>query len=229
MQAVEAFLPAHDEFHFLGFERGLDLVLELGHGRGIDAAAERAQRRGQVKVGHDVHRLRVFELGRGSELVDAFGERGDHGLPALAFGGGHPRVLEAAGIDADDGQEFLQRFEAAAGVVVAFRIVAVTRVTAGHEHPVGAGKQGFQREQGIDAARTGDADDTQVRRLGETSDPGSIGAAIGAPVAEEAYDPEFFACQHRHRASTSARIWLSVKWESWMAPCGQVAVQRPQP
>ena len=35
--------------------------------------------RWQVKVGHDVHRLRVFELGRGSELVDAFGERGDHG------------------------------------------------------------------------------------------------------------------------------------------------------
>ena len=40
VQAVEAFLPAHDEFHFLGFERGLDLVLELGHGRGIDPAAE---------------------------------------------------------------------------------------------------------------------------------------------------------------------------------------------
>lgn len=156
VQAVEAFLPAHDEFHFLGFERGLDLVLELGHGRGIDAAAERAQRRGQVKVGHDVHRLRVFELGRGSELVDAFGERGDHGLASAGLRRRTPTCTRSAGIDADDGQEFLQRFEAAAGVVVAFRIVAVTRVTAGHEHPVGrresrafSGNRGLTRpEQG---------------------------------------------------------------------------------
>ena len=211
MQAVEAPLPAHDEFDFAGFEGRLDLAFQLVHRGGVDAAAERTQRRGKLEVGHDVEGLGLFELGRGSELVNAFGERGDHGLPALAFGGGHPRVLEAPGIDADDGQEFLQRFEAAAGVVVAFRVVAVTRVTAGHEHPVRAGKQGFQREEGIDAARTGDADDTQVRRLSETSDPRGVGAAIGAPVAEEAYDPEFFACQNRHRASTSARIWLSVK------------------
>ena len=68
VQAVEAFLPAMTNSTSLASSAAQRSGPELGHGRGIDAAAERAQRARAGQVGHDVHRLRVFELGRGSEL-----------------------------------------------------------------------------------------------------------------------------------------------------------------
>lgn len=48
VQRIVALLPADDELHFPGFERGSDLVLQLVQGLGIDAAAKGAQRSEQI-------------------------------------------------------------------------------------------------------------------------------------------------------------------------------------
>ena len=142
--------------------------------------------------------------------MDALGEGLHHMLPALAFGSGHPGVLETTVVDAEHGQELLQHFQAAAGVEVARGIVAVARMAAGDQHAVSAVEQGFHDEERIDAARAGDADDTQVGGLSRTGRTGGVGTAVGTPVAEKTHNSQFFAVQHWHSVLTSARIWLSV-------------------
>ena len=202
MHGVVALLPADDAVQFgqLGLDGGLELVQF-----GVLAGAQRTQGR-EGHVHHLEQRLGILEAGRGAQLVDAVGEGGHHMLPALAFGSRDPGVLEAALVDAQHGQELLEHFQPAAGIVVAGGIVAVTRVAARHQHTVRTVEQGAHDEQRVDAARTGDTDDTQGGGLGGTGDPGGGGTAVGTPVAKKAYDPQFFAIQHWHKAFTSARI-----------------------
>ena len=124
--------------------------------------------------------------------MDAGGEVGHHVLPARAFGCGDPGVLEAVGIDADDREELLEQLQAAAGKEIARGIVAVPGVAAGNEHAVGAVHQRLEHEQRVDAPGAWDTDDTEVRRLRGTGSAGSVGAAVGTPVAQEPDDTEFF-------------------------------------
>ena len=225
MGLVVALLPAQHTVE-LG-QLGLDGFLEFGKG-GVLACAEGAQR-GQRHVGDFEQRFGVFELGRGAELVDAVGKDRNHLLPALAFGCRNPGVFKAAFVNAQHGQKLLEHLKAAAGVKVACGVVAVARVAAGNQHAVRAVEQRLDDEQRVNAARTGHTDDAQVCGLGGAGHTGRIRTAIRTPVAEKTYNSKFFAVQHWHKAFTSARIWLSVACESWMAPCGQVDVHRPQP
>lgn len=102
-------------------------------------------------------------------------------------------------------------------------------MAAGHKHAVRALQKRFHNEERIDTSGAGHTDNTQISRLIGSRHTRSIGAAIGTPVAEEAYNPQLLVFQDWHKALTSARIWLSVEWESCTAPCGQVATHKPHP
>ena len=111
MGGVVALLPADDavQFRQLGLDGGLEIVQS-----GVLPRAERAQG-GQGHVRDLEQRFGVFQTGRGAQLVDAIRKGRDHMLPALAFGGRHPGVLEAAVVDAQHGKELLEHFQAATG------------------------------------------------------------------------------------------------------------------
>ena len=189
MGGVIAFAPA--EYHVQFGQFGLDGVLEFAEG-GALPCAQRPQR-GKRHVGYLEQRFGVFQAGRGAELVDAVGKERHHLLPALAFGSRNPGVFKAAIVNAEYGQELLEHLKTAAGVEVAGRIVAVTRMAAGNQHAVRPVKQGLDDEQGVDAARAGHAYDTQIRGLCGAGHTSGVGAAIGAPVAEKTHNPQFFA------------------------------------
>jgi len=160
----------------------------------------------------------VAVAGRRAKGVDLFGERGHHLLPARTFRGRNPGVVEPGRVDAEDGQKALEDFQPTPGVEVAFGVVAVPGVAPGDQHAVGAGDQRLGDEKRVDTARTRDADDPQVGGLGKPSNACRVRAAVGTPVAQKADDSQFLPGQDWHKALTSARIWLSVKWDSWMAP-----------
>ena len=71
-----------------------------------------------------------IEAGRGAQLMDTAREFRDHKLPALPFRGRNPGVFETPGVDAGNGQEALEHLQSAPGIVIAFGIMAVARVTA---------------------------------------------------------------------------------------------------
>ena len=189
MRGVIALLPAQHAVELWQF--GLDGFLEFGKG-GVLPCAEGAQR-GQCHVGDFEQRFRVFELGRGAELVDAVGKDRNHLLPALAFGCRNPGVFKAALVNAQHGQKLLEHLKAAAGVKVACGIVAVARVAAGNQHAVRAVEQRLDNKQRVNAARAGHADDAQVCGLGGTGHASRIRTAVRTPVAEKTNNSQFFA------------------------------------
>ena len=92
------------------------------------------------------------------------------------------------GVDADEVQELAEDGEAAPGVVVAGRVVAVGRVAAGDDHAVGAALERLEDEERVDAAGAGQADDAHVGRHLQAAGAGQVGAGVGAPVADEGDD-----------------------------------------
>ncbi len=190
MYGVEALLPA--EHAFQAARQGvLDGLLEFGQG-GMFAAAQRTDGLHEF-LGSVVPGGHVFPAGGRAEGVDAVREVGHHVLPALTFGGRNPGVLEAVGVDADDGQKLLEHFQTATGVVVARGVMAVARMAARHQNAVGPVDEGLEHEERIHAARAGNADDAKVGRLNGTGGTGRVGAAVRAPVTQKTYDTELLA------------------------------------
>jgi hypothetical protein len=144
-------------------------------------------------LGQVVDRRHVFPLGGGAEIVDAVGEVGDHVLPALTFGSGDPGVLEAVGIDAEHGQELLEHFQAAAGIIVTSGVVAVARMATRDQNAVSTIDECLEHEERVHAAGAGDADDAKVGGLNGTGSTSRVSAAVGAPVTQKTYDTELFA------------------------------------
>ena len=197
MQRVETALPAENPFKAIG-QSLLDAFLEFGKRR-IRSAAQRTdgfQSLFRRIEGHVVTRGYVRPLRRGAELMDAGGKVGDHFLPSLAFGSGNPGIFKAGRVNTHDGQELLEDFQTAAGIEVAGGIMAVAGMAAGNQHAVRTVHQRLENEQRIDAPRTGDADDAQVRRLGGAGRSRRIRPAVGTPVAQKAHDTELFAAQN---------------------------------
>ena len=102
-------------------------------------------------------------------------------------------------------------------------------MTSADDHAVGAPLERAKHEQRIHAAGAGNADDLDIRRIGQTVGAGQIGARIGAPVAAEGNDLRLKFVVYLHIASTSAMIWLLEKPFRSIAPEGQATVQAPHP
>jgi len=73
------------------------------------------------------------------------------------------------------------------GKIIATTIVAVARVSAGHQDCIGSPFKGPEYKLGIDPARTGNTDETNMRRILEAIQPGQVSTRIGAPVTAKGY------------------------------------------
>jgi hypothetical protein len=77
------------------------------------------------------------------------------------------------------------------GIVITDLVMTFLQLSAAHEYPIGACREGFDDEQGIHSAGTHDSDRSDVRRVLKTGNPRRISRRIAAPVAEETQDPGF--------------------------------------
>ena len=109
--------------------------------------------------------------------------------------------------------------------------MAVSRMTATHDHAVRTFFEGTQDEHWIDTAGTWNTDDLYICRVTKTAASSQVGSCITAPVTAERYNfrSEFFFCFYRHIASTSAIICLLENPCRSIAPDGQATVHAPQP
>jgi hypothetical protein len=66
-------------------------------------------------------------------------------------------------------------------------------MATGDQHAISAVHEGLEYEQGVHAARAGNADDAKVGGLNGTGSTSRVSAAVGAPVTQKTYDTELFA------------------------------------
>ena len=125
----------------------------------------------------------VLEIGVRPELPRLFGDFGDHLLPLLPFGGRNPGEVNPPQVEAQRVQQFAEQNPAAAGVVVAGRVVAIARMAAGDQHGVGANLEGLDDQVEVDPPRARQADDAHVGRIFQAGRARQVGAQVGAPVA----------------------------------------------
>ena len=105
---------------------------------------------------------------------------------------------------------------------------AIADALSDSQTTVGTALKCLENKHGVHAAGAGNADDLDLRRIGEAVASRKVSARIGAPVAAKRHDQRliFF---YLHIASTSAIICLVENPFKSIAPDGQVTVQAPQP
>lgn len=123
-----------------------------------------------------------------AEFAGLLDDLGNELLELRAFGGGNPREMNAARVDADRVEEFAEEPPTTTSVEVARGVVAVARVATGNKHRVGADLERLHEEVKVDAPGAGQTNDADVSRVFEAVRAGQVGAQIGAPVANERDD-----------------------------------------
>jgi hypothetical protein len=82
------------------------------------------------------------------------------------------------------------------GLNITFQVMAVTKMSPGHQYPVSTPLQGFDNKHRVHPAGAHHPDGSDGRGVLETRHTGQVGTGIGAPVAKEGHDFRFKGC-HR--------------------------------
>jgi hypothetical protein len=123
------------------------------------------------------------------ELPGNLGETG-------AFGRGDPFQPKPPGIDSQDIQQLLGRFDRLFRFDITIQVMTIADVSPGHEHSVCAPLKGLEHEVRVDLSRAHDPDQLQVGRVLKTADPGQVRSGVSAPVACETNDLRIEAFVH---------------------------------
>ena len=155
-----------------------------------------------------------------------------HGLGEFyTFCGRYPLYTGTAIFHTDEVQHGKKKCHTSSRVIVSGCVMAVSRVTAAHDHAVSTFFKGTEDKHWIYTAGAWYADDLYISRIRKTAASCKVCTCVAAPVTAECHDlrSEFFFCFYRYIASTSAKICLLENpWRS-IAPDGQVTVHAPQP
>ena len=112
----------------------------------------------------------------------------DHAFDLLALGRRNPFQPEARLRNAHVLQHALEQLEAAQHLVVALGVVAVVRMAAADEHPVGPPGERLQNELRIHPPRAHQPDRARVRRILHPRHARQVRRRVRAPVAEKRHD-----------------------------------------
>jgi hypothetical protein len=69
--------------------------------------------------------------------------------------------------------------------------MAIPRVAAGNEHPIGTGNQGLGDKKRINPPGAWKTDDAQIRWLRKTAHPCCISSAVRTPIAQKSDNAQF--------------------------------------
>jgi hypothetical protein len=88
-------------------------------------------------------------------------------------------------------KQVLQEHKFPTGVVITFQVMAFARMSPRHPNRIGAFAQGGQSEFRAHATGAGNAHDPYIGRVLHAADPGQVGGAVAAPVAQKTDDFRF--------------------------------------
>jgi len=126
-----------------------------------------------------------FCEGAGAKLVDGLDHIGYYRSPLGTFGCRDKGHTEAAVIKADTLQQALDHEHPLGCLVVALKIVAVTKVASRYEDTIGTVSECLQYEECIDTARAHNTDNPDVGGVLDTAATGKVSTGIGTPVADD--------------------------------------------
>ena len=109
-------------------------------------------------------------------------------------------------IDPEGLQEFPKKNPTSAGVKITTGVMAIAGMATADQHGIGTGFEGFDDQVKVDPPRTGETNDSQVRRIFQPTRTGKVGTEIGTPVANKRNDFRFKKGWTAHR-TTIVRIY----------------------
>jgi len=115
-------------------------------------------------------------------------------------------------------QEFPKEDPTSAGVKITTGVMAIAGMATADQHGIGTGFEGFDDQVKVDPPRTGETDDSQVRRIFQPTRAGKVGTEIGTPVANKRNDFRFKKGWAAHRTTI---MKYSMKFPSWIRPARQ--------
>jgi hypothetical protein len=82
-----------------------------------------------------------------------------------------------------------KQFVPSQGFIIAFLVVAVSRMAPGDKNSVGSFGECFQNKLRVDAAAAHDPDDAKIGSVSHAGCAGQVSAGVRAPVAQETDEP----------------------------------------
>lgn len=73
--------------------------------------------------------------------------------------------------------------------MITILVMTVAELSAAHQDPIRSVEQGLRNIDGINRSSTHDPEDSDVLGVVESGRLGQVCAPIGAPIAQESYDP----------------------------------------
>jgi len=131
------------------------------------------------------------EIPVGPEGFYRFGDRFGRFHELRGFGRRNPGELDPFRFDSDKGHQILKKGELSSGVVITFQVMAFTRMSAGHPHPVGPFPQSRQEKLRAHPPCARDPDHPDIGRILHPAHPGQVRRSVTAPVTKKTYDFRF--------------------------------------